>query len=54
MEKIIQTPFIVIENLNEKGILGNNFLETNEASIDFYKRNLIVNIDSTMHKIVNG
>jgi len=32
-------------------ILGNDFLETNEASIDFYKQNLIVNINSTMHHI---
>lgn len=28
---VIQTPFIIIKHLNEKGILGNDFLETHGA-----------------------
>jgi len=41
-KEIVQTPFIVIKNLNEKDILGSEFLDTHRASIDFHKRTLII------------
>jgi len=47
----VQTPFIVVKNLNEKGIIGNDNLEVYEASIDFGKRNLILNINDIKNKI---
>lgn len=50
-ENILQSPFMVIKNLNEKGILGNDFLENHEASIDFGKRNLVLKIKNKTHEI---
>lgn len=39
----IQSPFIVVSQLNEGGILGNDFLETNEARTNFGERTLTIN-----------
>jgi len=50
-ENILQSPFMVIKHLNEKGILGNDFLETHEASIDFGKRTLLLKINNKIHEI---
>jgi len=37
-EITIQTPFIVVDNLNENGILSSDFLELNNATIDYIKK----------------
>jgi len=50
-ENILQSPFMVIKNLNEKGILGNDFLENHGASIDFGRRILILKINNKIHEI---
>lgn len=47
----IQTPFIVINNLNEKGIMGSDFLETNKSLIDYEKRQLTIKINNNMYDI---
>lgn len=47
----IQTPFIVINNLNEKGIIGSDFLEVSNSTIDYEKRQLTVKIDNEIYKI---
>lgn len=50
-KKQIHTPFIVINNLNEKGILGNDFLEINKSTIDYEKRKLTMKIDDKIYDI---
>ncbi|KAF0721413.1 Retrotransposable element Tf2 protein type 2 [Aphis craccivora] len=50
-ENILQSPFMVIKNLNENGKLGNDFLENHEASIDFRKRTLVLKINNKIHEI---
>jgi len=47
----IHTPFIVINNLNEKGIIGNDFLEKNKSTIDYEKRLLTIRIDNHIYDI---
>lgn len=47
----ILIPFIVVKNLNEKGIIGNDFLEIHEAAIDLGKRNLTLNVNNIKNKI---
>lgn len=42
---------MVIKNLNENGILGNDFLENHEASIDFGRRTLVLKINNKIHEI---
>lgn len=43
--KIIQIPFIAVPTLNEGGILGNDFLETYHAKIDFGKKTITIKIN---------
>lgn len=35
-----QTPFIVVPNFNEGGIIGDDFLESNKANINYSKRSM--------------
>jgi len=50
-ENKLQSPFMVIKNFNKNGILGNDFLENHEASIDFRKRTLVLKINNKIHEI---
>jgi len=47
----IQMPFIVINNLNEKEIIGNDFLETNKSTIDYEKKRLTIKIYNNIYDI---
>lgn len=47
-KKTIQVPFIVIPDLNEGGIIGNDFLETHRATVDYEKRNLTIRTENSV------
>ncbi|CAH1723231.1 unnamed protein product [Aphis gossypii] len=49
--KIIRTPFITVPALNEGGIIGNDFLETHNARIDFGKRTMSITVEQEEIKI---
>lgn len=44
-EHIIMTTFIVIEGLNEQGILGNYFLDTYKTTIEYEKKTITFQFD---------
>ncbi|CAI6349975.1 unnamed protein product [Macrosiphum euphorbiae] len=48
---VIQTPFIVVPTLNEGGILGNDFLETHKAIIDFGEKTVTITVEQNELKI---
>lgn len=51
---VIHSTFIIINQLNKGGIIGNDFLEKNKATLDFEKQTLIVEKEEhttyTIHK----
>lgn len=47
----IQSPFIVVPQLNEGGILGNDFLEKNKAILDFENKKLTLKVENRITQI---
>lgn len=50
-KKVIQTPFIVVPTLNEGGIIGNDFLETHKAIVDFGDKTVTITVEQNELKI---
>lgn len=49
-QTVVQTAFIVIPQLNENGIIDNDFLENNKCLLDFDKQEMTVKISTDIEK----